>query len=414
MAKFVSFSRTDEKFMQYGDRGIQKRIDSGDMTADDAEHIRAFVDDLRANSNIGEARAYKITNALSNLTRFIKTPFADNQLRDLHAGANAIKHGQRILAGNMQNAGKLSQNTQRDYILFLKRFYLWMIEEGYTDLPQEKVRKIKAPSQDKMTKTAEQMLTEEEITAMIHSCNSSTATRDKALVSTLYESGMRIHEVAGLKWSDLKFDRYFVKINTAGKTGIPRYIPLTASKTYLTEWRAVYPDEADGGNPVFITKAGKSLQYAYTKNLLRRIAKRAGVKKHINPHLFRHSRITNMIRQGFSESAIKLMMWGNLSSEQFASYAHLCNADLDAEVARAAGLDVEEYQQQETFKTRICSRCNHINAPDINFCGVCGAPLTKQTALDLEGMKEEIHGDGRFIKIISDLQKKVEALESIS
>lgn len=121
-----------------------------------------------------------------------------------------------------------------------------------------------------------------------------------------------------------------------------------------------------------------------------------------------------MIRQGFSESAIKLMMWGNLSSEQFATYAHLCNADLDAEVARAAGLDVEEFQQQETFKTRICSRCNHINPPDINFCGVCGNPLTKQTVLELEDMKEEIHEDERFIRMISDLQKKVEALESIS
>lgn len=121
-----------------------------------------------------------------------------------------------------------------------------------------------------------------------------------------------------------------------------------------------------------------------------------------------------MIRQGFSESAIKLMMWGNLTSEQFSTYAHLCNADIDAEVARAAGLDVEEFQEKRVFKTRICARCNHINAPDINFCGVCGNPLSKETVMEIEEMKKEIHSDERFIKIIGELQRKIEALESIS
>lgn len=414
MPKIVSFSQTDDKFVEYGDRGIQKRLDSEEMTETDAELIREYVEELRSNSNIGEARAYKVTNTISNLSRFVKTPFTDNQIKDLRAGVNAIKRGKRILAGNMNQDRKLSQNTQRDYIQFLKRFYQWLITEGYSDINPEDVRKLKAPPADKMTKTAEMMLLEEEITAMIRSCNSSTATRDKALISVLYESGMRIHEVAGLKWSDLKFDRHFVKINTAGKTGIPRYIPLTTSKTYLVEWRAVYPYEAEGGNPVFVTSTGKSFEYGYTKNHLRRIAKRAGVTKHITPHLFRHSRISAMIRQGFSESAIKLMMWGNLTSEQFSTYAHLCNADIDAEVARAAGLDVEEFQEKRVFKTRICARCNHINAPDINFCGVCGNPLSKETVMEIEEMKKEIHSDERFIKIIGELQRKIEALESIS
>jgi len=390
MVKIVSFSKTDEQFISYGERGIQKRIDAGDMTPADGDLIREFVGDLSANNNIGVARAYKITNALSNLSRFIKTPFLDNQIRDLHAAANAIKTGEKMLAENQTHVGKLSKSTQRDYIIFLKRFYLWMLEEGKIDLPYDKVKKIKAPSPDKMTKTAEQMLSEDEIRAMIHSCDSSTAIRDKALISTLYESGMRIHEVALLKWSDLKFDRYFVKLNTAGKTGTPRYIPLTASRTYLVEWRSVYPETAEGTAPVFITKSGKTFQYNYTKNMLKKIAQRAGVQKSVTPHLFRHSRITNMIRQGFSESIIKMMMWGSLSSEQLSTYTHLQNNDIDAEIAKRAGICIDENAPVETFTTRICSRCNHVNAPDINFCGVCGLPLDESTAQSIEELSTKI------------------------
>jgi len=42
---------------------------------------------------------------------------------------------------------------------------------------------------------------------------------------------------------------------------------------------------------------------------LKRLAKRAGIERHITPHIFRHSRITHLIKENVSESVIKLMMW---------------------------------------------------------------------------------------------------------
>lgn len=416
MAKTVSFGKTAEELEIYAERGIQRRIDAGDMTPEDADLIRQFVAHQRANGNIGDARAYKTANSLSNITRFCKTPLIKNRIGDIYLAVTAIKRGKRIAAKNGNNGGgTLSQDTQRDYITFLKRFYLWMIEEGYIDLPADKIAKIKVPAAKRMTKTAEQMLTEDEIRAMIHSCTSSTATRDRALISVLYESAMRIHEVAALKWSDVKFDTHFVRLNTAGKTGIPRYVPLTASRGYLAEWRSAYPGEASGANFVFVTAREKPLTYNYTKNLLQRIAERAGIQKHVTPHLFRHSRITNMIRQGFGESTVKMVAWGSLTSEQLARYTHLVNADIDAEFARHAGIDLTETQTAaEPLANRICARCHAVNQPDRNFCGVCGHPLTKETVLELDEMKAEIHADERFMKLIADLERKIEALQSIS
>ena len=54
-----------------------------------------------------------------------------------------------------------------------------------------------------------------------------------------------------------------------------------------------------------------------------------GISHPITPHTFRHSRITPLIQEGVNESVIKLMMWGNLSTDMFRTYAHLTNADID-------------------------------------------------------------------------------------
>jgi hypothetical protein len=187
------------------------------------------------------------------------------------------------------------------------------------------------------------------------------------------------------------------------------------SRGYLAEWRSIYPGDPSGNTPVFVTGRKKTLTYQYTKNHLAKIAKRAGIKKHITPHLFRHSRVTNMLKAGFSESSIKLMAWGSLSSEQLSRYAHLANADIDREVARVNGIDIEEKKNDaNVLKPKPCSRCHHVNEPHVNFCIVCGQPLTKEIILELTGMKDEIHADRRYKKLVDELEGKLAALRSIS
>lgn len=413
MIEKVSFSKTDEQHKKYGEKGISNRIVAGDMTDEDADLIRDFVNNLRATSNIGESRAYKITNALSNVTRFIKTPFMDNSLRDIQAAVSAIKRGEKLPAANGNNRGRLSQDTQRDYIMFLKRLYLWAIEEGICQLPADKIQKIKPPAQKMMTKTADELFSEEDIRKILHACEGTNGCRDRALVACLYESGMRIHEIANLQWKDVQFDEYFVRLNTAGKTGIPRYIPLTLSREYLAEWKAIYPDNPTGTNPVFITQQNKTFTYSYIKNHLARIARRAGIQKHITPHIFRHSRVTNMHNAGFSESIIKLMAWGSLSTQQLSRYAHLQNADIDREVARVNGIDLAEKRtKKDVLKPKPCNRCHRINEPHVNFCTVCGNPLSEKTVLELTTMKNEIHADERYQNLIRELEIKIAALGS--
>ena len=414
MIEVVEFGKSDAQFTMYYERGCQKRIDAGDMTEEDKNLILAFVASLQATADISAIRSYKICNTLSNVSRFVKTPYAQNTIADVYTGVNALKAADRTLIGNMNKPGKLSANTIQDYVKQLKRFYLWLIDEGFcTTIQREKILKIKNPSGNKLTKTPDMLLSEEEINRILSVCYTK---RDKALVSVLYESGCRIHEIGKLMWKDVTFDKHFAKLSTAGKTGVPRLIPLTASRSYLAAWKDSYCKfgNPEGDSPVFLTGEGKSFTYTYLKKLVCELCSRAGITKHITPHIFRHSRITNLIRAGVPQTTVSMMMWGTPTSDQLETYLHLVNNDVEKDVAKLAGIKLdEEHEEEQSFKPRVCPRCLHTNGPDAHFCSVCGAALTKETAIELEEMKEEIHADERYVKMINELQEKLKMLESM-
>ena len=414
MVETVVFSRTDEQFKEYAARGIQKRIDAGELTELDAQQIGEFVSVLRATENISSSRAYKVTNTLSCAARFFKVPLCQNTISDVYEGVANLKTGKRILAEHMTRTGTLSQNTLHDYWKMMKRFYIWLIDEQYcTSLQKDKLLKIKTPSPKKVTKTPDMLLTEEEICKIVQACSS---VRDKALISTLYESGCRIHEIGCLKWKDISFDKHFAKLHTNGKTGKDRYIPLVSSRGYLAEWKNMYLQFGTPSNdmPVFVTDKGKSFSYQYLKNLITKLAKEGRVEKKITPHIFRHSRITHLIRQGLPQQTLSLMMWGSVTSNMLETYLHLANCDVEREVGKLAGIDVSEGNKEEqVFKPRICPRCLRTCSPDLNFCPTCGAPLSQDAAHDLQSLKEELHRDERYNQLLADLQNRLNILESM-
>lgn len=414
MVKTVVFSKTDEQFKEYAARGIKNRIDAGELTELDAQQIREFVSVLKATENISSSRAYKITNSLSCAARFFKVPLCQNSISDIYEGVANLKSGKRILAHHMTREGTLSQNTLHDYWKTLRRFYLWLVDEKYcTSIQKEKLLKIKPPSPKKVTKTPDMLLTEEDICKIVQACSS---VRDKALISTLYESGCRIHEIGCLKWKDISFDKHFAKLCTDGKTGKERFIPLVSSREYLAEWKNMYLQFGTPSNdmPVFVTDAGKSFSYQYLRNLIIKLAKAGGVEKKITPHIFRHSRITNLIRQGLPQQTLSLMMWGSVTSEMLGTYLHLASIDVEREIAKLAGIDVSEGKQDgQTFKPKLCPRCLRTCTPDLNFCPTCGAPLSHDAAMDLESLKEELHQDERYTQILADLQNRLNVLESM-
>jgi len=142
------------------------------------------------------------------------------------------------------------------------------------------------------------------------------------------------------------------------------------------------------------------MSYHAVSKQLRRLVERAGIEKHVTPHLFRHSRITHLIKEGVNESVIKLMMWGSVNTLQFKTYAHLTGTDIDNEILSRYGIKPDEEKGGKALVPRQCRKCQAINAPDSLYCPVCGASLTEDAEVQMEEAKRIISNDKEVLRSI--------------
>jgi site-specific recombinase XerD len=173
----------------------------------------------------------------------------------------------------------------------LKKFFVW-----YTKVANpEQTAWLKTNKKAYKQKTASDILSLEEIKLLIKSC---TNVRDKAIIAVLYDSAMRISEFTGLKLRNILRDRKGVVLEIEDgenkKTGA-RNVPLTTfSIKYLDEWLSVHPYIDDRDASLWLGRNGNSFTHNGVKHLLFRARHKAGLNKKISPHIFRHSRLTEL------------------------------------------------------------------------------------------------------------------------
>jgi site-specific recombinase XerD len=375
------------------------------ITEDDLSILREYLAEVQATHNITVKRVYKYSYILVHWREFIGE-FRQNGIGDLHAGINKIQ-----IARNAEGKPRYAKNTLSDYIGFLKRFYLWLIDNGYSSIEERKINKIRVPTAPLMTKTAEMLVSKQDVLNMIMACRNS---RDRAFISVLYEGGFRVGELGSLRWNQVKFNDWNVAINVDNKTGKPRYIPLVMSRPYLAAWKNDYPLTITDDGYVFLTAGRRQqLQYRGVTKQFEKIVRRAGIEKRVTLHILRHSRITHLINDGVKESMIKMMMWGSVDSEMFKAYCHLTSNDVDDEIARHAGITLPDKREQSTcLEPRQCSICHTINGPTQHFCGNCGNELTEIARNELQSAKSQLNavsatpeGIANAITYLQELQK---------
>jgi len=364
----------------YANTIIDRYVSTDRITPDDAGLISEFLAERRAAGGISNGRVDKLTFTLVTWRRFIP-PYSTLTIGTVYMGIEAIK------TAKTPHGRPYKQNTLFDHVSILKQFLLWMIENEYIILPEKKVKAIKTPRKDTITKTASQLLTPEEVKVLIKASRSS---RDRAMIMTLYEGGFRPGEVCQLKWRDMKSDPNGIAVNVNFKTGITRYIRLVMAKKYISEWRADYPIPITSESFVFLNEKRRPLTWNAMAVQINRIAKRAGMTKHLTPHLFRHSRITHLLREGASESVVKMMMWGSLNTDMLMTYAHLTGGDVDAEISRLYGLATKTGQKSARLEPRICPSCNLINPPGEDYCRGCMEALSIQAVADEDAIRRFI------------------------
>jgi integrase/recombinase XerD len=156
--------------------------------------------------------------------------------------------------------------------------------------------------------------------------------RDRALLETLYASGCRASEVAGLRLEDLFLEQHFCKC--IGKGSKQRVVPLgnpaiEALVRYLELQRPALVRTAPEVPWVFVSRGGKALTRAMLWKLVKKYAARVGLADSVSPHTLRHSFATHLLAGGADLRTVQeLLGHANIQTTQL--YTHVDSARLRA------------------------------------------------------------------------------------
>jgi integrase/recombinase XerD len=219
-------------------------------------------------------------------------------------------------------AKSVNPRTQSRIISGLRGFFNYLIFEKYrTANPMEL---IESP---KIGRKLPDTLSTSEINTLIAAIDLSSpqGERNRAILETLYGCGLRVSELITLKISDLFFDEGFIKVT--GKGDKQRFVPIGDAtikyiELYRNEIRVHQDINPIAKDTIFLNRRGKPLTRAMIFTIVKRLAVKAGIKKTISPHTFRHSFATHLLENGANLRAIQQML-GHESITTTEVYTHI-------------------------------------------------------------------------------------------
>ncbi|WP_462251403.1 site-specific tyrosine recombinase XerD [Ekhidna sp.] len=216
----------------------------------------------------------------------------------------------------------MSAYTQARMVSGLKAFFKFLVyEEIISKDPSEL---LEAP---KLGRKLPDTLDLPEIEEILGAIDMSTpeGTRNRAMLETLYSSGLRVSELINLKISNIHEDIGFLRI--IGKGSKERLVPIGRSalkhiKIFRDEVRTHIDVKAGFDDHLFLTKRGKAISRVMVFMVIKDLASKIGLKKNISPHTFRHSFATHLIEGGADLRAVQEML-GHESITTTEIYTHL-------------------------------------------------------------------------------------------
>ncbi len=212
--------------------------------------------------------------------------------------------------------------TQARVLSGVKSFFKYLIIENIiTDDPSAL---LESPKQSRKLPDT---LNIYEINSLIEAIDLSKpdGMRNKAMLEVLYSCGLRVSELVNLKISNLQLPIEFIKVT--GKGDKERLVPIGSSAIkyldiYLRELRVHISIKKGNEDFVFLNRRGSSLSRVMVFMIIKDLALKAGIKKSISPHTFRHSFATHLIEGGADLRAVQEML-GHESITTTEIYTHL-------------------------------------------------------------------------------------------
>ncbi|HLG41152.1 MAG TPA: site-specific tyrosine recombinase XerD [Chitinophagaceae bacterium] len=149
--------------------------------------------------------------------------------------------------------------------------------------------------------------------------------RNKAILEIMYSCGLRVSEVVNLRISQLYFEAGFIRVR--GKGDKERLVPVGKSavkyvKIYLKNIRSYILVKKGNEDIIFLNRRGVKLSRVMIFLIIKELVKKAGIKKTISPHTFRHSFATHLVEGGADLRAVQEML-GHESITTTEIYTHL-------------------------------------------------------------------------------------------
>lgn len=278
------------------------------------EHLRSYIHYLEIEKN---ASANTIASYTLDLARYLQY-LEEKNIRSLE------KIKERDVSGFLSllyDIGLSASSVSRN-LSAIKMFHRFLVGDGITK--NNPTVNIDTP---KLEKQLPDVLNQEEIFAILNKPNSvdPLGIRDKAILETMYATGVRVSELITLKQSGVHPDAGVIQV--FGKGSKERLIPIGSSALewiakYQREVRPQFAKKGKGRDVLFLNTRGTPLSRMTIWNIVDRYARQAGIQKDVHPHTFRHSFATHLLEGGADLRSVQEMLGhSDISTTQI--YTHI-------------------------------------------------------------------------------------------
>jgi integrase/recombinase XerD len=280
--------------------------------------IDAFLDAIWAERGLSGNSLNSYRYDLQNLSRYLH--------RASGSGLEGAGRDQLLafLASEVRHG--TSSRTLSRYLSGFRQFYRWSAREGR--IPSDPTAQIDSP---KLGRGLPKIIDENEITRLLEAPDEETplGIRDRAMLETMYATGLRVSELTGLEFANLNTNQGVIRV--LGKGGKERLAPLGEHALY---WLKRY---IEGGREdllkgkrcqaVFVTTRGAGMTRQAFWHAVKRHAATAGISKNLSPHVLRHSFATHLLNHGADLRVVQLLLGhSDLSTTQI--YTHIAREGL--------------------------------------------------------------------------------------
>lgn len=252
---------------------------------------------------------------LEKLTGFVEKNYGNLQPKNL-----TRQHLSEFI--NQLGTEKMSSRSQARLISGIRAFFKYLLIEDVVS--ENPAATLETP---RLERKLPGVLSVREIEKLLAAIDLSKpeGTRNRAIIETLYGSGLRVSELTDLKISNINFKDEFLLVT--GKGNKQRLVPIGSEalkhiKLYMETTRHNSHARKGFNDFLFLNNKGSKLSRIMIFNIVKDLCKAAGIQKTISPHTFRHSFATHLVEGGADLRAVQDML-GHESITTTEIYTHL-------------------------------------------------------------------------------------------